>query len=489
MVEVRHKCGFCVTHSLHDGHNILRDLQHRGRETFGFAAIGYGIIDVVKGLGRVDSFSLSTLNKIFDRQYHTFFGHVRYATRGQKGVEDLLKDAHPIALGGKIYLRGDHLIMRDCELVGVHNGQIDDANFEGMELGRLVTETDTEKFLRAYKQIGEEELMKRVPGAFTFAVAERERDEVVVMRDRTGIKPGVLGWKDGKFVVASENRALIKNGAEFREELLPGAVYYLRSDGSYRRVNVAEPSPRHCFFEWNYIAAAESTLNWLQVRRLREALGGKLAQEFTREVKPEKIDFVSYIPSCPEVAARKFAQAIGKKCINIFYKRDDERSFQGSDNHNRSSSIKRNLNLMPGIEEYVRGKTVVVIDDSTVRGTNAQYARKLLYDGAGVAEAYLLNYTPQIGIVPPDGIPRGCRFGVDMPPEEHDNHKFIARGRTIEQISEAVGMSVRFISVEGMLGVFEELGMPREKLCTYCIGGEHPFENSPLTQISVGRTM
>jgi glutamine phosphoribosylpyrophosphate amidotransferase len=110
-----------------------------------------------------------------------------------------------------------------------------------------------------------------------------------------------------------------------------------------------------------------------------------------------------------------------------------------------------------------------------------------------VKEAVLLSYTPPIGIIGSDGVPRGCMFGVDMPPVENEDHKFIARdgmrNRTIDEISKLIGMRVMYLSVEGMLEVFEELGMPRENLCTYCIGGEHPFNGlEKRVNLSIGAT-
>ena len=114
------------------------------------------------------------------------------------------------------------------------------------------------------------------------------------------------------------------------------------------------------------------------------------------------------------------------------------------------------------------------IDDSIVRGNNSVRERALLYDEASVKKCYHISYTPQIGIIGKDGIPRGCMFGVDMPP----NDNFIARGRTREEISEIMRMSVFYISSEGMLRAFEKVGILREDLCTYCIGGKHPYQTN-----------
>ena len=130
---------------------------------------------------------------------------------------------------------------------------------------------------------------------------------------------------------------------------------------------------------------------------------------------------------------------------------------------------------MPLIEgqdsgEFLKDKTVILIDDSTIRGNNSKRAIQVLLE-KGVKKVYLLNYTPQIGLIPEDGIPRGCVYGVDMPPTDD----FIVRGRTSEEISENIGAEVYFLSVNGMLTAFEKLGMNRDRLCYFCIGGKKPF--------------
>ena len=477
MEGVRHNCGFCVTHSLHDAYNFIKSLQNRGREAAGIAAISQDKIDVIKWVGRATRFGLETLYELLDGSSPTFLGHVRYATTGRKEIEQLLQDAHPVAIGGERTRRGNHLIIRDARIVGVHNGQVSDQYFEGVDLGKLDTKTDTEKLLKFYDKVKEGELLKSIPGAYTLAIAEKGRKDVVIMRDRTGIKPGVLGWKDGKFVATSEDNALKENGAEFREELRPGCAYYMSYDGrNCGPIRVIDATPRHCFFEWNYIAHPASTLNDVQVRTLRRKLGEKLAEEFAAEVDPKEIDYVTFLPRCPKEAAISFSEILGRPFLPVFYKEDEERSFQGSTMQDRKTSIKRNLQLIDKVEDKIRGKRVVVIDDSTIRGNNSNRAADLLNKDAIVAKAYLLNYTPEIGIIPEDGIQRGCMFGVDMPPEESENHKFIARYKSRDQISQEIGMDVRYISSNGMLEVFEQLGMPRNKLCTFCIGGKHPFE-------------
>jgi len=281
----------------------------------------------------------------------------------------------------------------------------------------------------------------------------------------------VLGWKDGKHGVASEDIAFRKNGGDFIEDLEPGTVYYLSPEGDYSKETLVKPEVRHCFFEWNYVADVDSILNHVSARRVRETLGEVLAEEF----QPADADLVTYLPRCPEVAARTYAKKTNLPFEPVFYKMRGERSFQGSTAQDRKRSIDENLHLLPGLAPYLNGKTVILIDDSIVRGNNSVRATQLLVNEAGVKKVYLASYTPPIGIIPADGIPRGCMFGVDMPPDPPDGEGFIARGRDPGQISEAMGLPVVYISLAGMHRAFGRLGLEADQLCTYCIGGDHPF--------------
>ena len=196
----------------------------------------------------------------------------------------------------------------------------------------------------------------------------------------------------------------------------------------------------------------------------------------SEEFLPPDVDLVTYLPRCPEVAARAYAKQAELPFEPVFYKMRGERSFQGSTAGERKDSIDQNLHLLPGMAQKLKGKTVILIDDSIIRGNNSKRACDLLYEEAGVEQAYLVSYTPPIGIIGDDGMPRGCTFGVDMPPDPPPGDEFIARGRTAEAIGEAMGMPVIYLSQQGMLEAFAHAGLPERDLCTYCIGGRMPFE-------------
>jgi len=470
MGDVRHNCGLAVAHSLDETYALLASLQHRGRDAAGIAAIGDGRIDVVKWAGRVESFGIKGLHEILGagkRRYDLFLGHVRYATRGRK--DQILEDAHPHVIGGEWHDRGSHILIVDCESAAVHNGQVAQPYFQSIAAAtpQLRTSCDTEALLHLFRQIGEQQLLRQVHGAFTLAIADRLRRDVIVMRDRTGIRPGVLGVKGGIYSVASEDVAFTENGGEVVEDLEPGTLYHLTADGRYTRERIVPSVPRHCFFEWTYIGNRNSDLSGIKVRRLRAALGEALAAEF----RPGDADLVTYLPRCSDIAARSYADAAQLDFAPTLYKVKDERAFQGADAAERTRSISTNLYLLPNAAEILHGKAVIMIDDSTIRGTNARRARELLLS-AGARKVYLANYIPPVGIIPDDTVPRGCEFGVDMPPDSAD---FIARGRSIDQISDALSMQVAYLSLDGLLRTFERLGMPRDNLCYFCVGGPHPF--------------
>lgn len=476
---IRHNCGLVVAHSLHDVYSMLCDLQHRGREAAGIAAIG-DTIDVLKWVGPVNTFDLEDLYSMFpSSKYHTYMAHVRYATRGRK--EEILEDAHPHTIGGTTTHCGNHVIIRDCDAAGVHNGQIDPHYLSSIDAAVLQTGCDTEALLHYYLQHGELQLLKNIPGAYTLAIADKKKKAVIVMRDRTGIKPGVLGTKDGKCIITSEDIALRKNGGRFVEDLDPGSVYYLSPEGDFERKKVVLEQLAHCFFEWNYLANPESHLNGLTVQKLRETLGEAVAQEFRVRVSdpnspmhafhPDHVELVSYLPRSPSDAARKFARTLDLPSEKIFYKRRAERSFQGSTKKERRKSIDENLFLLPGAGKRLAGKTVIVLDDSMVRGNNVARARHLLYNRAKVKSALYVLYTPMIGITDDNDVDRGCEWGVDMPPDDD----FIARGRNEEEIAKAIKMPVMYLSLEGMLDAFAKSGQPADNLCHYCIGGKRPF--------------
>ncbi len=462
---IQDHCGWCVAYSLHDTYSFLRSLQHRGREAAGIGGVREdGKIDVVKWIGTLDRFSLNSLSQVFAQHtYRIWIGHVRYATAGRKEPAELLQDAHPHAIGGREIHKGNHIIILGCEAAIVHNGQVSHPSFD-------LESCDSPQLLRYYLRNGIEDALNNVRCAYSAAIAEHGKG-VLAFRDVTGIRPGVIGVKDGRRCAASEDHALVVNGGRPVRDIIPGSVHYLDLEGGYHWKQVASSLPCYCMFEWQYLLGPNSVADGLSVRVHRESLGKQLAREFC----PSDADFVTFLPESPESAARVYAYESGIPFLEgVFYKMRQDRAFQGSTPEDRVTSIRENLHLSPDMRAALEDKVVIVIDDSMVRANNIKRARDLLRNEAHVRKIYYVLYTPPIGLFDVHGRTRGCLYGVDMPP--HDN--FVIRGNernlTEREISEKIGVEVKYISLEGMLQTFDRSGIKRENLCTYCVGGRGP---------------
>lgn len=477
--SIEHNCGLALAHTLHDLYSMMEALEHRGQEAAGVGAIGNSSIDVLKWIGGLRKFKKDDLHRLFPSNgYHAFIGHVRYSTSGKKDPNEILLGAHPHTIGGTVINRGSHMLIRGCEKAMVQNGNVDISSLEGIIQSELKTGCDTEALLHYYAQQGARNILRKIPGAYTLIIADKSRREIMVMRDPTGIRVGVLGRKGEKYCVASEDIAIRKNGGTPQGDLSPGAIYYFDANGQIRKNQIidgrtVEKNLAHCMFEYLYLADPESVVNGVSVRRVREMLGLQLAKEYF-----SKIDVVTYVPRSPEAAAKRYAEELGVPCIEVFYKPNAERSFiQGTDEA-RVAVMRENFFLLPAAMEKIAGKRLIVIDDSIVRGTVVRRVQELLFTEARVASAELLSYTPPIGIIGDDGIPRGCLDGVDMPPTD----KFITRidgdsprNATEDEINFRAGMPVKFLSRAGLNSVFEKVGLPPANLCMYCIGGKAPY--------------
>lgn len=483
---IEHNCGLALAHTLHDLHSMMLAQEHRGQEAAGICAVGDERIDVLKWVGGLGFFGKDNLYRIFpSTSYHTFFGHVRYSTSGKKDPRDILLGAHPHTVGGSVIDHGNHILILGCEKAMVQNGNVDVSSLEGIVRANLKTGCDTEALLHYYAEQGARNILRNIPGAYTLIVADQRRKEIMVMRDPTGIRIGVLGVKGGKFCVASEDTAIRKNGGTPQGDLSPGAIYYFDHDGQIVKTQVIDETEiegnlAHCMFEYLYLADPDSVIDGVSVRFLRGLLGSQMAREYAPEV-----DFVTYVPRSPEAAAKKYAEILGVPCFDVFYKPNSRRSFIEGTTEARVAVTKENFFLLPSAMERIAGKRCIVVDDSIVRGTVVRRVQELLYTEAKVANAELFSYTPPIGIIGDDGIPRGCLYGVDMPPTDKFITRIDGRNATGKQINKRAGMPVRFLSRAGLNSVFERVGLPPTELCMYCIGGKAPYKRNARLPINV----
>ncbi len=462
---LRDHCGIVVCHSVHDTYKAMKALQHRGQDTAGMAAKNKSGIDILRWQGLVDSFSLDSIHKLLKGD--VFIGHVRYATYGGKDKDELFMGAHPRFADGTVTAKyietlHPHLIARGATKSIVHNGTI-----PGLRCAE--GEIDTDVMLRAYSKHGVGWVMERIPAAYSAAILDMQKDEVIACRDRHGIRPLWVGEKDGRIVIASEDVAIWDIGGRPIREVRPGEAIYVNSEGSdFKSEQIVDPFPvvTDCFFEYNYNSGLSSSLDGSTINSVCYMIGVEAAREYA-----PGIDIVTYIPNRPKPMALGYADARKIPLAELFYKVKKERAFLGPTKKTRAQSIGENLFVVDNVD--IRGKRVGVFDDSHVRGNNAPDAsRKLRAKGA--AWLALILGTPPIGPVI-DNEYRGCLFGVDMPP----NDDFVIRRYgSLEELRAASGYDeIHYISKEAMARAH---GVDLSRRCTYCIGGPNPLSEDEM---------
>ena len=340
----------------------------------------------------------------------------------------------------------------------------------------LLDRCDTLGALEYMTRHGEQKFVESIPHAYTLVHADQRG--VLAIRDRQGVRSGFFGIdKNGKVVIASENVILQKIGARHITPMERGNIYYCDRNGHIRELKTglaAKTSRRHCSFEWKYISDNDSNWENVSVNGLRTELGVELASEFPFSEKKNVI--VTYAPRCAATAANAYARELGYKLEHVFYKISHIRSFQGSNSHERQQSIGQNLFRDKSID--VKDSTLIIVDDSGIRGTVRRRLKELVAD-SGAAEAIYLCYTPVMCPIV-DGVERGCNSGVDIPPNNPEASYIsrvfegdVWRNKTPEEFA-LDELPTLFLSLEGSHKAFERLGLSRNERCSYCYGGIGP---------------
>ena len=427
----------------------LYALQHRGQESAGIAACDGRTINCHTGLGLVaDVFSRGILRELTGQ---SAIGHVRYSTAGSTHK----CNAQPIL---EEFING--------QVAVAHNGNIINAarlRNEYQRFGHIFYSTsDTEIVIHMLAKPRHQEkddplghVLRHLQGAFSMVFLFNNRLEAC--RDPWGFRPLVIGkTKDSFYCVASETCALASIQASFVREVEPGEIVTLAADGatlSSRFFTQKRDAPAHCAFEHVYFASPSSTIFNDTVMLVRQRLGRRLAQE-----SPAAADIVIPIPDSGRSAALGFSKESGIPFEEgIVPNRYVGRSFIQPSQPLRDLAVQMKLIVIP---EIVRGKRVVVVEDSIVRGTTTR-GKILALRRAGAREIHMRVSCPPIR--------HPCFFGIDFPtPTE-----LIANGRTVEEIRDFIEVdSLAYLSLEGMLSC---LSQPPDHYCTACWSGRYPI--------------
>ena len=451
--EIHDECGVfgvyssenrTVAHTVYYG---LFALQHRGQESCGIAVAYADKIIYYKGMGLVpDVFSGNKLDELPEGDIA--IGHVRYSTTGASQ----LLNAQPVVFTGK------------CgKMALAHNGNLVNTKQLRDELIKnnavFQTTIDSEVMAVLINSLSDGDILKGVMRACprfkgAYALVVMTTDKLIAVRDPYGLRPLCIGRADDDYMVASESCALDAVGATFLRDVKPGEIVVIDSNGisSYMMENIPRDS-HMCIFEYVYFARPDSIIDGCSVYQAREEAGRLLAKYCGVEA-----DIVSGVPDSANVAARAYSEASGIPFVEALAKnRYVGRTFIQPDQRQRENSLAVKMNA---VRANIKGKRLIIIDDSIVRGTTMRKIVRMLRE-AGAKEVHVRVCSPKI-LHP-------CHLGIDF----QSYSQLIGANRTEEQISEIIGAdSVRYLPVDLLMKSCKTCKLD---FCLGCFTGETPY--------------
>jgi amidophosphoribosyltransferase len=435
----------------------LYALQHRGQEAAGIAVGDSSQVVVYKDLGLVNQvFSEQTLASL---RGHVAIGHCRYSTTGGGTWENAQPTFRTNDAGRGLAVGHNGNLVNVTELaerVSEQEGRLANASTPADGCDRATNDSDLVTALLAAKSVDKSveeaamELFPTVRGGFSMVFCDE--DTLYAVRDPQGVRPLVLGRLERGWVVASETAGLDIVGASFVREVEPGELLAI-DEGGLRSQSFASPKPKGCVFEYVYLARPDTTISGRSVHSTRVEIGRRLAKEH-----PVDADLVIPVPESGTPAAIGYAQASGIPYGNGLVKN----SYVGRTFIQPSQTIRQlgiRLKLNP-LREVIRGKRLVVVDDSIVRG-NTQRALVRMLREAGAVEVHVRIASPPVKWP--------CFYGIDFA----SRAELIANGLDSDGVRRSVGAdSLGHVSLDGLIAATEQ---PSSRLCAACFDGEYPI--------------
>lgn len=422
-------------------------LQHRGQESAGMALSRDGKMKYYKEMGLVQEiFNENILGKL---EGDIGIAHVRYSTTG----ESYVNNAQPLVVnykGGSIAL--------------AHNGNLVNANEIRQELEEagsiFQTSIDSEVIAnliaRNYKLGYKEAIVKtveKIKGAYALVIICEKN--LIGVRDPHGIRPLVIGkLGDGKFVLASETVALDVIGAEFIRDVEAGEMVIINENGIESIKYNGKCKKAYCSFEYVYFARPDSQMDGKNVYMARRNAGRILAKEH-----PVEADMVIAVPDSGIAAAIGYAEESGIPYgVGLIKNKYMGRTFIQPNQKMRELAVRLKLNVL---SENIKGKKLVLIDDSIVRGTTSGRIVDMLKK-AGAKEVHLRVSSPPVKY--------SCYFGIDTPSAK----QLVGATNSVDEICKMIGAdSLGYISIEGLI---KSIGIDGADLCNACFNGDYPME-------------
>lgn len=425
-------------------------LQHRGQESCGIAVCKSNgsrpKVDAYKGLGLVNEVFFE--ENIEELKGNLGVGHVRYSTTGASRVEN----AMPLVIN---YVEGILAIAHNGNLINAlelkreleYTGAIFQTTIDSEVIAyhiaraRLHTKTVEEAVKHA---------VMKVKGAYALVVMSHSK--LIGARDPLGIKPLCLGKRGNTYVFASESCGLTAVGAEFVRDVEPGEIVTITKDQVLSDKSMVQEKRARCIFEYIYFARTDSTLDGVNVYHARIQAGKALAKSH-----PIEGDLVVGVPDSGIAAAKGYSEESGIPYGIAFHKNSYVgRTFIKPKQSEREAGVRIKLNVL---EQVVKGKRIIMVDDSIVRGTTVANIIKMLKQ-AGALEVHVRISSPPF-LYP-------CYFGTDVP----TNDQLIAHTHTQEEIREKIGAdSLGYMEIEKLKEMIGEL-----QYCDACFSGKYPME-------------
>jgi len=425
----------------------LYALQHRGHESAGIVTSDNGRFRLHKGMGQVSEVFADHQNlaKLSGR---IAIGHDRYSTTGASSLLNI----QPFIITN-----------RRSNLAIVHNGNLTNSVHLKTALDSkgsiFQTTSDTEIILHLVATSKKRSRLERICDALrrirgAYSLLFLTEDSIIAARDPQGFRPLALGKLRKTYLVASETCAFDIVGARYIRDIEPGEVLEISDRGLHSKKLDCHGPHAFCIFEYIYFARPDSRIFGENADKVRRRLGRLLAREH-----PVEADVVIGIPDSANTATLGFAEESGIKFeIGLIRNHYVGRTFIDPQQSIRDLDVKLKFNPVKGV---LKGRRVVVVDDSIVRGTTARKLVKMIRE-AGAKEIHFRVSCPPI-ISP-------CFFGVDMPTRK----ELIGSSRTVKQIEEYLGVdSLRYLSLEGMLAM---PSLPKTTFCHGCFSGKYPIK-------------
>ncbi|HXC25861.1 MAG TPA: amidophosphoribosyltransferase [Gemmatimonadaceae bacterium] len=427
-------------------HLGLYSLQHRGQESWGIVAIDdTGLARPVRSMGLVSE--SGALRHIEGVPTNCAIGHTRYSTAGSSIIEN----AQPVLAR-----------YRDGHIALAHNGNLINAAELRRDLedqgsifsGTADTEVIVHRIARSNAEAPEDKLASALLGVEgAYSLVAIIGDTLLAARDPRGWRPLVMGTLNDAIVFASETCALDILGATVVREVAPGEIIAVGPGGMRSTFPLERQELRRCVFEYVYFARPDSSIFGGSVDRARRALGKQLA----RESPAPSADLVFAVPDSSNSAALGFAEESGIPYeLALIRNHYVGRTFIQPQQAGRDAKVKVKYNP---VHEVLRGKRVVMVDDSIVRGTTTR-GLVAMVRAAGATEVHMRVSSPPVT--------GPCYYGIDTPTRE----ELIAANYTVDEIATQIGVdSLGYLSLEGMLNAVP--GGPTG-FCHACFSGDYP---------------